>query len=127
MAKQAQYIFGRQHNVSLGKGTNHSHQDMELVYHYSGSGTVRSDDFGQIFFQPGDVQMMPRRQTHQQHQHQVGLDYCILFEADQSIRKRMNHACCYTLSQEAYPATELAALATIPKPQNQIEQTISNY
>lgn len=126
MANMAQYIFGWQNHVAKGQGHDHSHHDMELVYHQSGHGTVYADRFGEMTFTPGDVQITPARITHRQFQHKAGLDHCILFEADSAICKRINHTCCYTLIDGQYPAQEFATLANLPKPQSDAEQTIAN-
>lgn len=127
MANMAQFIFGWQKHVQRGVGANHSHHDMELVYHQSGKGTVYSDTYEPISFEHGQVQFIPAGMTHRQHQQRNGLDHCILFETDKTICKRINHACCYPLANGQYPAGELALLSILPKPQNKAEQSIANH
>tara|TARA_Y100001954_G_C15803391_1_gene601348 strand:- start:326 stop:1135 length:810 start_codon:yes stop_codon:yes gene_type:complete len=127
MANMAQYIFGWQNHIDRGIGAEHSHHEMELVYHQTGVGEVYCEHTQKICFQPGDLQIIPARQSHQQKQLQPGLDHCILLTVSRSLAERINHQCCYPLVQATYPITELATLSVIPKPQNQAEQDIANH
>ncbi len=127
MANLAQFTFGWQAQVPCGVGGRHNHHAMELVYHQSGCGLVQTEQFGNVSFCDSEIQITPVGEFHRQTQETEGIDCCILFTAQRQLTRRINYACSYPILPDHYPAAELVALSTLPKPQNAQEQQIADH
>jgi AraC-like DNA-binding protein len=122
----AHYIFGWKSAILQGQGPCHKHDAMELVYHLKGTGVVIADGTELLPFEKGNVQIMPAMCDHAQHQQRRGVDCCILFDAAPTIRDRLANCFSRPDCGNAYPAAELDALSTLPRPQNASEQWIAD-
>lgn len=102
----------------------HSHDTYELVYHQTGSGDVIIPQNESRSFTRGQVEIMPPKQQHAQHQKHSGIDCCVHFHASNPIAKKLDQWFSFKILEDPYTANEMTALSILPKPKDQTEQQI---